>query len=171
MDKQIEDAINQQIQQELTASHEYLAMAAYFEDESFPGMAAWMRKQSNEERAHAIKLFDYMLDRGARVSLGSIREPKSQYASPLAVFQLSYELEKQNTASIHELFGMARDKNDYATMTHLQWFIDEQVEEEKWCQDHTALLERVGSDATALLFADKEIGNAAAADAAAEGAG
>jgi ferritin len=171
MDQQIVDAINQQIQQELTASHEYLAMAARFEDENLPGMAAWMRKQSNEERDHAIRLFDYLLDRGAKVKLGSIGEPKGTFESPLAVFELSYKLEQENTASIHRLFGLAREKNDYATMTHLQWFIDEQVEEEKWCQDHTGLLKRVGDDATALLFADKEIGNAAAAEAAAEGSG
>ena len=168
MDSTIEKAINQQIHQELTASHGYLAMCAYFESVNLKGMARWMRKQAGEERNHAMRLFNYLLDRGCRVRFEGIDVPPFDFASPLEAFEAAYESEKKNTRSIHELFALARKVDDYATMVHLQWFITEQVEEEKWCQEYVGLLKMAGSEPSAVLFVDRQIGEAAAVEEARE---
>ena len=155
---EIETALNAQINQEQAAAREYLAMHAYFTGQNLKGFAAFMRRQCEEEREHAMKFYDYVFDRGGMVKLQSLPQPADAYASPLAAFQAAYQYEQKNTASIHALYKLATDHQDYATQTHLHWFIEEQVEEEAWCEEAIALLETVGNDPSALFMLDHRYG-------------
>lgn len=157
--QEIQDAINAQISQEQTAAFTYLGMSAYFEDENLAGFAQWCRMQYEEELAHAMRLFDYLLDRGGHVKLETIRAPKSDYGSALEVFKAALAQECMNTESIDQLYTLASGKNDHATISHLQWFVDEQVEEEKTVGDILALIERAGSDVSALLYLNDKLGD------------
>ena len=131
MDPQIEDALNKQINHELASSYHYLAIEAHFEEMNLSGFARWMHVQYEEEQDHAMRLYRYLLDRGGKIALEAINKPPTGYGSPLEVFQAALELEQMNTRAINELYSLAMQVNDYATMTHLHWFLDEQVEEEK----------------------------------------
>ena len=136
-------------------------MAAWFEGLSLRGFSKFMRKQSDEERQHSLRIFDHICDRGGEVKVGPIAEPRGDYASPKDVFQASQAREQSNTRSIHELYRLAQERNDYPTQTMLHWFIDEQVEEEAWCEEAQALLEMVGDNKSALLMLDKRYGEKA----------
>lgn len=155
----VQDALNAQINNELHSFYRYLSAAAYFETESpYGGFASWMRLQAEEEQAHAMKLFDYLIDRDGKVKLGSLPEPESKFGSPLEVFQQSLTWEQEVTAQINELFRVSQEANDFATMNFLGWFLDEQVEEEKTTGDMVDRLELAGDDTVALLGLDAEAG-------------
>lgn len=155
---ELEKAINAQIAQEFTASYNYLGMSTYFDEQSLDGFASWMQNQHAEEQVHAMKLLNYLQDRGGRVSLAALPSPRSEYSSPLEVFQVSLEMEIENTTSINNLYELALKLNDHATKSHLQWFLDEQVEEEKSMEDVIALLERIGDDSAGLLYLNDKLG-------------
>ncbi len=159
MDAKIEQALNAQINLEFSASYSYLAMALYMDAKHLSGFASWMIKQSDEERAHGRRLLRYMLDRSGNVELESVPKPQVDYGSINEVFEMSLEQEKSNTVSINKLYALARDLNDYATQAHLQWFLDEQVEEEKSLIDILGRLELAGDDKTALLILDEYLGS------------
>lgn len=159
MDVKIEQALNAQINLEFSASYSYLAMALYMDAKHLSGFASWMIKQSDEERAHGRRLLRYMLDRSGNVELESVPKPQVDYGSINEVFEISLEQEKSNTVSINKLYALARDLNDYATQAHLQWFLDEQVEEEKSILDILGRLELAGEDKTALLILDEYLGS------------
>ncbi len=159
MDVKIEQALNAQINLEFSASYSYLAMALYMDAKHLSGFASWMIKQSDEERAHGRRLLRYMLDRSGNVELESVPKPQVEYGSINEVFEMSLEQEKSNTVSINKLYALARDLNDYATQAHLQWFLDEQVEEEKSILDILGRLELAGDDKTALLILDEYLGS------------
>ncbi|MHC4992392.1 MAG: ferritin [Planctomycetota bacterium] len=162
LQNEIEKALNDQINQELSAAQEYLATSAWFDGKNLAGFARFMRKQAEEERQHALKLFDHMCDRGGTVQLGSIAAPPAEYASAKAAFDAAWERERANTSSIHALFELAEKHHDLATRTMLLWFIEEQVEEEQWCEEAVGLLEMVGNDSSALLMLDQRYGQTAA---------
>ncbi len=151
LSKTMQDALNEQINKEYYSAYLYLSMSAYFESINMPGSAKWMRAQYDEERAHALKFFDYINDRNARVALKTIEQPAAEFASPVAVWETVLEHEKKVTGSIHKLYEHALKENDYATQSLLKWFIDEQVEEEK---NATLMLERFksGGNQPALLL-------------------
>ncbi len=151
------DALNQQINYEYFASYQYLAMAAYFESVGMPGFALWMREQSNEEMLHAMKIFDFMHDRGARVKLLAIKEPVSEFSSTLDVFEKTLAHEQAVTASINSLYELAQQEKDYPTQVMLQWFIEEQVEEEKTVQEIIDQLKLIGDDGTGLYQLDRQM--------------
>ena len=159
MDAKIEQALNAQINLEFSASYSYLAMALYMDAKHLSGFASWMIKQSDEERAHGRRLLRYMLDRSGNVELESVPKPQVDYGSINEVFEMSLEQEKSNTVSINKLYALASDLNDYATQAHLQWFLDEQVEEEKSIIDILGRLELAGDDKTALLILDEYLGS------------
>ena len=159
MDAKIEQALNAQINLEFSASYSYLAMALYMDAKHLSGFASWMIKQSDEERAHGRRLLRYMLDRSGNVELESVPKPQVDYGSIIEVFEMSLEQEKSNTVSINKLYALASDLNDYATQAHLQWFLDEQVEEEKSIIDILGRLELAGDDKTALLILDEYLGS------------
>ena len=123
-------AINDQINAEFYSAHLYLSMAAYFEDNTLPGFANWMRVQFQEEEFHAMKFLDHMVERGARVNLKEIAAPGTDWDSPLAAFQAVYEHEQKVTGMINNLVKIAMEENDYASHQFMQWFVEEQVEEE-----------------------------------------
>ncbi len=154
----LQAALNSQINQEFCAAYNYLGMATYFDAQNLDGFASWMQMQHNEEQAHAMKLLRYLQDRGGQVKLESIGSPRSEFGSPLDIFKLSLEQEQKNTASINDLYELATRLNDHATKSHLQWFIDEQVEEEKSVEDIIALLTRIGDDTAGLLYLDDKLG-------------
>lgn len=128
--KVVEDAINEQISKEIFSSHLYLSMAAYYHSVNLNGFANWMRLQAQEEMDHALKFFDYLLDRGGNVKLGDIQAPKSSWDNALDGFQDALKHEMKITESINNLADLAIKEGDHATLALLQWFVQEQVEEE-----------------------------------------
>lgn len=163
LSSKVQDALNAQLNLEMSSSYAYLAMAAHFEASSLPGMASWMRIQSEEERVHAMKLFDHVIDRGGKVILASIECPATDFATPLSVFEMALEHEQRVTRAINSLYALANAENDYASQVMLQWFINEQVEEEKSAQTAIEQLRMAGSDPSALLMLDQTFGARSAA--------
>lgn len=164
MNEQVLTAINEQINHELASAYAYLSACAYFEATNYPGFARWMRAQSREEVAHAMKFFDFVHDRGGRATLAAIGQPPADFASPLAVFQRALEHERKVTALIHNLYALAVRERDYPAQVLLQWFITEQVEEEKSASAMVEALTRAGEDARALLLLDDRAGARADGD-------
>jgi ferritin len=150
-------AFNEQIQKEFFSSYLYLAMAAHFEAASLPGFASWMKTQSDEERSHAMKLWDYVYDRGGKVELKAIEQPPLDYGRPLEVLQQVLAHERKVTASINTLYALAAKEGDVAAQIYLQWFVTEQVEEEKTVTDLIEQLKLSGDQAFAVLFMDKHV--------------
>ncbi|MFH0910521.1 MAG: ferritin [Planctomycetota bacterium] len=156
--KDILKALNEQITKELYSSYLYLQMSAYLEGQNLKGMANWMRVQAQEEIAHAIIFYNYVNERGGLVKLGAIDQPPPDYASPLDVFEKTLAHEKTVTASIHHLMDMAIAEKDYATRTRLEWFIEEQVEEEANPTEIIGKLKLTGGKGGGLLFLDQGLG-------------
>ena len=155
--KAVQDAMNEQIKNELYSAYQYFSMAAYCESVNLPGFAHWMRAQSREELEHAMKFYDFILDRSGRVVLQAIDQPVVEFGSPLEVFEQVLEHEQKVTAMINELYGLAVRENDYASQTFLQWFVTEQVEEEKNAGDVVETLKMVGDTSEALFLLDREL--------------
>lgn len=156
--KAIEKAINEQIGQEFSSAYVYLSMSAFFEKQSLPGFAQWARLQAQEEVVHGMRLFDYMNDRGGKVQLHAVEEPPADFKSPLEVFEQALKQERHVTKLIHDLYELAVAEKDHATQVALQWFINEQVEEEKTGSEVVERLRMVGDNLTGLLLLDSEMG-------------
>ncbi|MFH2102260.1 MAG: ferritin [Chloroflexota bacterium] len=155
--KSMQAAFNEQINKEFFSAYVYLSMAAYFEDNNLPGFAQWLRLQADEEREHAMKFYDFMLDRGARVLLGAIAAPQTEWKSSLDVFKDVLAHEQKVTASIHALYELALKEKDYPAQVMLQWFISEQVEEEKSATEIVEQLELDNAHGTAVLMLDHQL--------------
>jgi ferritin len=162
LSKTMQDAINEQIKDELYSAYLYLSMAAYSEDANLPGLAHWMQLQAQEEVMHAIKFFNYVNERGGRVVLHAIDQPPVEFESPLDIFEKTLEHEQHVTALIHNLYGLAVKENDYASQMMLHWFIEEQVEEESTAGHILETLRMIGDNSNALLMLDRELGGRAA---------
>jgi ferritin len=158
LSKSLQDAINSQINLELYSAYVYLSMAAHFESENLGGFANWMRVQYQEETGHAMKFFKYVYDRGGKVILKAIEQPAVKFKAPLDVFHIVLEHEQKVTASINKLYELAVKEKDYASQTFLQWYINEQVEEEKNATDIINMLEMIGTTPISLIMADKQLG-------------
>ena len=159
MDIKLLDEFNKQITRELYSSYLYLGMVTYFEEVGLDGFSKWMRMQSQEELMHAMKLFDYVCERGDTVVLDTIDKPNAKYNSVEHVFEETLKHEKHVTSCINNLYAVARNVNDNAAMGFLQWFIDEQVEEEKNVGDVLAKMKFVKNQPAGILFLDKELGS------------
>ena len=155
--KTMQDAINDQINKELYSAYLYLSMAAYFEDNNLPGFAHWMRVQESEEREHAMKLYDFLLERGGRVILKAIDAPKTEWKSTLEVAEEVAAHEAKVTAYIYALYETALKEKDYPAQMMLQWFITEQVEEEKNAAEIVANLKLIETHGTAVLMLDSRL--------------
>lgn len=155
--KSIEDAINKQINVELESAYVYLGAAAYCESADLPGCAHWMRLQSKEEVSHAMRLFDYLVDRDGRVVLQALPQPPVEFQSVHAVFEGALSHERHVTGEIQKLYELAVQEKDHATEVALHWFLTEQVEEEKMAMDAVAKLKRIGNDGTGLYLIDREM--------------
>jgi len=154
----MQQAINEQIKNELYSAYLYLAMAAYAESENLAGFAHWMRLQSQEEVSHAMKFFDYVNERGGRVELHAIDKPPVTFDSPRHLFEETLGHERKVTAMIHELYALALKEKDYPTQVMLQWFVAEQVEEEDSASRILDTLTTVGDTPQALVMLDRELG-------------
>lgn len=157
MNETIQQALNEQLKLELTASHAYLAMAAYAESRNLGGCAHWMRLQSEEERTHALKIFDFVHDRGGQALLAALPEPAASFSSVLEMFGAALAHERKVTASINTIYGLAVRENDYPTQVLFQWFISEQVEEEKQLNQIIDQLKLVGAEGLGLYLVDREL--------------
>lgn len=153
-DKMLE-ALNKQINAELYSSYLYLAMAADFHDKNLSGFARWMEAQAQEEHGHAMKIYAYVHEQMARVKLDAIDAPRTEWDSPLAIFQETFAHEQKVTKMIHDLVTLAREESDYATEGFLGWFVKEQVEEEASAADMRDKLELVGDSKNGLFMLDR----------------
>ncbi len=158
LSEKVQQALNDQINAELFSFYIYLAMAAYFEDQDFPGFARWMRAQAQEEMGHAMRIYDYIVERKGRVALAAIDKPQLAWDSPLAAFQAALAHEQFITGRINALVDLARAENDFATDSFLQWFVDEQVEEEASVDAVVQDLRRVADFPPGLFLMDRELG-------------
>lgn len=156
---ELEQAFNEQLGAELYSSHLYLAMSAYCEAIGMPGAAHWFRVQAEEERGHALRFYAHLVDRGGRVRLGEIPAPPAEFGSLLGAFEQALEQERQVSAAIDRLVAMANERGDHAAAAFLQWFVTEQVEEEKQAGDMVAALRAIGEDAGARFILDRELGS------------
>jgi ferritin len=158
LNEAMQGAINEQINNELFAMYSYLAMSAYCEHKQFRGCAHWMRLQSEEEHLHAMRLYDFLIARQGRVKLLPIAEPQFDFASVPEVFQKALQQEQKVTSQINTLYEMAFKEKAFAALVELEWFINEQVEEEKTARDIVYKFELVKGDPAALLDLDRELG-------------
>jgi ferritin len=151
-------AFNDQVTMELTSAHQYLALSAWLEKEGLPGMANWMRIQASEENDHAMKLYRFLVDRNATVVLEGIDEPQTEFGDVVDVFKAALAAEQRVTEAINDLYGMATDARDFASYPLLDWFVDEQIEEEATVQQIIDDLARTEGNGHALLMLDRELG-------------
>jgi ferritin len=151
-------AINEQINKELYSAYLYLSMAAFFEDSNLPGFGKWLRMQAAEEQEHAMKFFDHLVERGAKVELKAIDTPTATWKSYLEVFKQVQEHEAFVTASINALYEIAQQEKDYPAQVLLHWFIKEQVEEESNAANIVNQLELVDGKGQAILMLDHAMG-------------
>ena len=158
MDKKLEKLINEQITKEYYSSYLYLSMAAYFESMGLAGFTAWMKMQAEEEMIHMNMFFNYVNERNGRVILEAIDKPPADFESIKDVFEQTLEHEKLVTASINNLYKVSQELNDNASTIFLQWFISEQVEEEKNANDVLDRLDLIKEDPMGILMLDKELG-------------
>ncbi|MDH3457587.1 MAG: ferritin [Gemmatimonadota bacterium] len=150
-------AMNDQVAMEFHAAYLYLSMSAYLESQNLPGFAKWMRMQYQEEVVHALRFFDYLLEAGDKAELQAVAKPAATFKGPLDVFKKSLAHEKKVTASINKIYEAAVKSKDYPAQIMLQWFIDEQQEEERTVGEIIAQLEMVGGNGPALLMLDREL--------------
>jgi ferritin len=154
----VQKAINEQINAELMASYAYLAMSAYCEHMNFPGCARWLRLQSSEEYGHAMKLLDFMLDRHCRVELKPIQGPQVDFPSVQDVFETAFRHEQHTSRQIDSLYALAHEQKAFAALPQLEWFLTEQVEEEKSARQIVARFQLVKGDPASLLEIDRDLG-------------
>jgi ferritin len=158
LDQKVLKAMNEQINKELFSSYLYLSMSAYCESENYPGCAKWLAMQSEEEREHGMKIYGFIHERGGRVELDTIDKPKSEFKNLSQLFTMVLEHEQKVSASITALYETAMKANDYPTQIMLQWFITEQVEEEKNANEIVDLLKKVGDSPVSLMMFDRQLG-------------
>jgi len=157
MKQKVQDALNGQLNWELYSAYIYLSMSAYFESLNLKGFANWMRVQTQEEMVHAMKFYSYITNRGGKVIMASISGPHIDWNSPLAAFEEAYVHEKGVTERINKLVDLSLEEKDYQTNNFLQWFVNEQIEEESSVDEISKKLILIGKDGSALLYIDNEL--------------
>ncbi|PKN72692.1 MAG: ferritin [Candidatus Cloacimonetes bacterium HGW-Cloacimonetes-3] len=156
--KKLQDAINAQINKELYSEYLYISMQAWFANLNLDGFANWMDAQGKEERFHAMKLFNYLIERGGKVELKAIAQPTVDFKTPLKAFDAALKHEQFVTKSINDLMDIAIKEKDHASRGMLQWFVDEQVEEEAAADRIVNRLKMIGDNPHALFMIDTELG-------------
>jgi ferritin len=164
MNEDVRSAINDQINREFYAAYLYLAMAAHFDVEALAGFSGWMRLQAQEELGHAMRLYDYLLERGAHVELQAIEAPPVTFGPPLSIAEQALEHERQVSKSINRIYALAHQEGDYATQVQLQWFLTEQVEEEHTAETMVERLRMADDSRAALLILDREVASRSSAE-------
>ncbi|HMQ59564.1 MAG TPA: ferritin [Flavilitoribacter sp.] len=168
LSKKIESALNEQMAMEGYASFLYLSMAAWCDREAMQGCAAFMRRQSEEERQHMLRIFNYILELDGHPLTPAIAEPPHFYDSVQAMFNNVYEHEQKVTRSIHQLVELASEEKDLATFQFLQWYVDEQREEETLMRTILDRIKLIGDGPQCLYYIDKEVERINQAQAAAD---
>jgi ferritin len=158
MDKKLQDLYQDQIKNEWYSAYLYLSMAAYFAANNLDGFAHWMRKQAGEEQVHGQKMFDFLIDRGVKVILQAIPQPPSDFSSPTDVFEKSLEHERKVTGLIHAIADQSEKSNDHPSKVFIQWFVTEQVEEEKNAFKIVEMLRKIKPDSSAIFYLDHQLG-------------
>ena len=158
MNPKVYEVMNDQIKHELYSAYFYLSMSAYCETENLPGFARWLKVQAEEEQEHAMKFYEYLLDRGEKVSLKAIEQPPVEFKGVKDIFTKVYEHEQKVTALINGIYSKAVEVNDVASQIFLQWFINEQVEEEKNASTILAMVEKLEGSLGALYQLDHQLG-------------
>ena len=157
LNQKMEQALNGQLNAEFYSAYLYLSMAAYFESIDLPGFGNWMRIQFEEEQFHAKKFFNYIMERGGKVTLGAIETPRNEWKSPLDAFEDTLAHEQKVTGLINDLVYLARDERDNASEIFLQWYVTEQVEEEDNASTLIGQLKLIKDSPQALFLMDKEL--------------
>lgn len=152
------DAMNEQIKNELYSAYLYLAMSAYAESVNLPGTAHWLREQAEEEQDHAMKFYHFIVDRGGRVVFKAIEQPPVEFEGLRDIFEKTLAHEQKVTALIHDLYALAKRENDYPSEVFLQWFVKEQVEEEKHATEILEAIKLLGESKQGLAMLDRELG-------------
>lgn len=155
--EKIQKALNQQLNAELFSSYLYLSMAAYFESINLKGFANWMRVQTQEELVHAMKFYNFIIERGGKAVLKAIEGPPTQWKSPLAVFEHAYKHEQKVTGLINNLVDLSIAEQDHATNNFLQWFVAEQVEEEASADEVVQKIKLMSDASGGLFMLDQEL--------------
>ncbi|MDK2976368.1 MAG: ferritin [Candidatus Marinimicrobia bacterium] len=155
--KKLEKALNEQINKELYSEYYYLGMAAWFSDQGLDGFANFFKVQVQEERFHAMKMFDYLINRGGKVALEAIQKPPQDFESAEDIFKKAYEHEQFVTKSINDLMDLAIAENDHATRNFLNWFVEEQVEEEASMDELLTKVRMIGSKGHGMLMLDGQL--------------
>ena len=158
LSKELEAALNAQVNAEMYSAYLYLSMAAYLADQDLPGMATWMKAQAQEEMVHAMKIYGYIGEALGRVTLAAIDGPPTEWDSPLAAFQDAFKHEQKVTGLINRLVDLALEISDHATDNFLRWFVTEQVEEEDTADSVRQQLKLIGDNGQGLLMLDRELG-------------
>ena len=159
----MQKALNTHLNEEFYSSYLYLSMAAYFEAKNLKGFANWMRIQANEEQMHGMKFFNFILQKGGKVTLAEIGAPKIEWKSIPEVFADTLKHEQKISGLINKLVEVAMTEKDYATNTFLQWFVTEQVEEEANVEEIVQKIEMIGDNKSGLYMLDNELGSRIAA--------
>ena len=149
--------MNLQIKHELYSAYLYLSMASHFDANNLKGFSHWMKFQAKEELEHGMKFYEYLNSRGAKVNLEEIDQPPLEFGDPLEIFAMVLEHEKSVTDRINLLYGIAVDDKDYASQSFLNWFVDEQVEEEEHAAEILDTLKKIGDKSTALFMLDRSL--------------
>ncbi|HAW08640.1 MAG: ferritin [Chloroherpetonaceae bacterium] len=157
LQQEIQESLNQQIIREMYSSNLYLSMAAFYASNNLNGFANWMRLQAEEELMHALKIFDYILDRNGKVKLEQIPAPPTSWENPISPFEDSYKHEQLVSSQINEIQDIAFRLKDYPTVSFLNWFADEQVEEEKNTNDILDRLYLAGDSKASLFLIDSSL--------------
>ena len=155
----MEEALNKQLNAEVYSGYLYLSMAAYFEETDLSGFANWMRVQAQEELSHGMKFYDYLVQRGTRVTLSEIKKPQFSWESPVDVFEHVLSHEKVVSGMINDLVDLAIEERDHSTNNFLQWFVAEQVEEEESASDALSKVKLASEASNGLFLLDSEFGN------------
>ncbi|MGD9126959.1 MAG: ferritin [Planctomycetia bacterium] len=157
LSEKMTEALNAQINAEYYSSYLYLSMAAWAEEQNLPGFGNWFRVQAQEEMFHAMKIFDFVIERGGRVTLTAIDGPETEWATPTAAFEATLKHEQHVTSLINKLVDLALAESDHATNTFLQWFVTEQVEEEASADAILSTIQRMGDAKGGLFMLDREL--------------
>ncbi|SDB94764.1 ferritin [Shouchella lonarensis] len=158
LSEKITEALNKQMNLEFQAAHEYMAMAAHCHDLNYDGFADFFIQQAKEERFHGMKIYTFLNDRGRKAIFGAIEAPKTGFDTVLDTFEAALAQEKEVTRQYYDLYDLVREERDYQTMSFLNWFLDEQVEEESMFDTHIGYLKRIQGDANALYLYERELG-------------
>jgi ferritin len=159
LSQSLQEALNDQVKNEFYSAYVYLSMSSWFDDQGLPGFARWMRVQYQEELAHGLRIFDFINDRDGRALVYGFDSPPAHWKSPLDVFESSYAHEQKVTGMINSLYTLAVQEKDYPTQVLMQWYINEQVEEEKNAKLIVDQLRHAGDSGAALLILDRELGS------------